>query len=186
MELSRRPASWSVGLCLAVLIQAGCTADPAGTSDALGQVDQSTRSTFTVGWSRESRPVAAPRIRVVEPADESTVTESFAVQVALEGVRVAPAGRVRHGEGHWQILVDQPCIDAGQPSPVDGNVHRVDDGTLISRITLAEGERDLCVQMVDGYGIATNIRDFVTVTVTGGGDGESPPDGMDQDSGTGR
>ncbi len=126
-------------------------------------------------WVRQSQVLNAPKVRVLQPIDGSVVAETFTLQVAFEGIRPAAAGRVRHGEGHWNVLVDRPCIAAGQPIPVaEDGVTVVGNGTLVDDLSLEPGVHELCIQVADGYHIATNIRDFVTVTV--GQDGMVPPD----------
>ncbi len=173
MTVRRRPGRRAVLLAALVAIGSACSPTTGPAEEVGGGGAEATSPSPT--WVGQARSHEVPKVRVLQPADGSIVDETFRVHVVFEGILPAAAGRVRHGEGHWNILVDRPCVSAGDRIPVDeAGVEPVSNGALVSELSLEPGVHKLCVQVADGYHIATNIRDFVTVTV--GQDGMVPPE----------
>lgn len=106
-----------------------------------------------------------PAVRVVAPEDGATVTAPFVVEVETDNLELSPAGRTKDGEGHFHILVDQECVEAGMVIPTDERSIDVSDGASTETISLPAGRHELCVQIGDGFHVAVAIVDRVTVNV---------------------
>lgn len=106
-----------------------------------------------------------PDIEIVSPKDGSKIHSKFEVKVKAVGFELMPKGEVKDGEGHFHIMVDQPCVTAGVVIPEDqGHVH-VGDGSDSKELELLPGHHKLCVQIGDGFHVATNIKKTITVYV---------------------
>jgi hypothetical protein len=107
----------------------------------------------------------------VSPADGDTVTSPITVELAADGVELAPAGIPAVGEGHLHVLADIGCYDSGEviPGPTDedeaeGRFH-LGDGSDTRQIELEPGTYELCVQLADGVHTAFGDTETITVTV---------------------
>lgn len=118
-----RPAvAGQLGLLLIVLVMAGC------------------------GGNTE------PTVRFAEPRDGASVAAPVRVVMAAENFTVEPAGdgTVHDGAGHLHIMVDTPCVDAGQTIPKDDTHLHFGDGSTETELALSPGEHTLCLQAADG------------------------------------
>lgn len=118
------------------------------------------------GDAQPVSPLRQPSIKVVSPADGATVPETFDIAVEVENLNLVAAGQSVVGEGHWHVIVDKGCLASGEPVPQEDeyNVH-VGDGATVKTVTLPPGEHELCVQFGDGFHVAVNITDTLTVVV---------------------
>ena len=107
----------------------------------------------------------------VSPQDGDTVTAPFTVELAADGVTLAPVGAPVAGEGHLHVMADIGCYDTGEripgPTPEDeaeGRFH-LGDGSDSRDIDLAPGTYELCVQLGDGVHTAFGGTQTISVTV---------------------
>ena len=121
-------------------------------------------------YSVEQQPDDA-QASFVSPADGDTVSGPITVELAAEGVDLAPAGAPAVGEGHLHVMADIGCYDSGEliPGPSDedeaeGRFH-LGDGSDSREIDLEPGTYELCVQLGDGVHSAFGQTETITVTV---------------------
>jgi hypothetical protein len=107
----------------------------------------------------------------VAPQDGDTVTAPFTVELAAEGVTLAPVGAPVAGEGHLHVMADIGCYDTGAmiPGPseddeAEGRFH-LGDGSDSREMDLEPGTYELCVQLGDGVHTAFGGTETITVTV---------------------
>ena len=121
------------------------------------------------GYSVDDQPDAQASFE--SPQDGDTVSETFTVELAAEGVDLVEAGAPEVGEAHLHVLADIGCYDTGEviPGPSDedeaeGRFH-LGDGSDSREIELEPGTYELCVQLGDGAHIAFGDTETITVTV---------------------
>ena len=95
---------------------------------------------------------AEPGVRFAEPSDGASVAAPVRVVMAAENFTVEPAGdgTVHEGAGHLHIMVDTPCIEAGNTIPKDETHLHFGDGSTETELDLAPGSHTLCLQAADG------------------------------------
>ena len=120
-------------------------------------------------YSVTDQPAAAASF--VSPSDGDTVASPFSVELAAEGVTLAPVGAPVVGEGHLHVMADIGCYETGEriPGPSDedeaeGRFH-LGDGSDSREIDLEPGTYELCVQLADGVHTAYGDTETITVTV---------------------
>jgi hypothetical protein len=113
----------------------------------------------------EAEPV---RVWFANLTDGDVVPTTFQVQMAAEGVTVAPAGDVVEGEGHFHIMIDSDFVPAGEVIPRDDTHQHFGQGQVVTEMTLPPGEHTLRLQFADGAHTALEgdqYRDEVNITV---------------------
>lgn len=108
-----------------------------------------------------------PSVAFTEPAAGATVTSPVQVGLAAFNFTVEPAGEVHDGAGHLHLMVDVPCVEAGQVIPKDDQHVHLGDGQTDTELPLAPGEHTLCLQAGDGAHTALDLTREVTFTVSG-------------------
>ena len=111
-----------------------------------------------------------PSVRFAEPSDGASVAAPVRVVMAAENFTVEPAGDgiVHEGAGHLHIMIDAPCITAGQTIPKDDAHKHFGDGSTETSLELASGSHTLCLQAADGAHTALageGMTHTITVTV---------------------
>ena len=93
-----------------------------------------------------------PVVRFAEPRDGASVAAPVRVVMAAENFTVEPAGdgAIHDGTGHLHIMVDTPCVAAGQTIPKDEAHLHFGDGSTETELALSPGEHTLCLQAADG------------------------------------
>lgn len=142
------------GAIVLVSVLCACSAD----RNAISEADE-------VRLAVSARSGGTPTIEVIEPQDGATVTSPFRVRVSTDHVALAPAGRTLDGEGHWHVMVDGDCLEAGEVIPKDDSHLHVGSGEDHAEFDLAPGVHDLCVQLGDGFHVAVAVTDVVRVNV---------------------
>ncbi len=98
---------------------------------------------------------AEPRVYFVEPADGASAASPLKVVMAAENFVIEPASDVvAEGRGHLHIMVDTPCVEAGQGIPKDETHLHYGKGQLEAELELAPGQHTLCLQAADGLHVA--------------------------------
>src|SRR5688572_2095973 len=92
----------------------------------------------------------AARVFFTSPADGASVTSPVHVTLGAENFTVEPAGAVKAGAGHLHIMVDAPCVAAGEVIPKDATHLHYGQGQLAADLELAPGTHTLCLQAADG------------------------------------
>lgn len=149
-----RPARVTAVLAALLLaLTAGCAGDPG----AYGVDDQP----------------ADAAARFVSPRDGDEVTSPLLVVLEADGIDLVPCGPAAECEGHLSILVDRPCVAAGDLVPaaaldaVGRGVVALNDGSDRRTIELEPGPHTLCAQLSDGTQLAFGATETITVTVVG-------------------
>ena len=85
--------------------------------------------------------------------------------MAADGVAIEPAGEVRAGAGHFHVIADAGCVDAGQGVPKDADHLHFGKGQTDGDIYLTAGEHTLCLQIGDGAHVAQPLTSMLKVDV---------------------
>ena len=94
---------------------------------------------WSAGCSGDDGPAPnGAELTGIEHEDE--VTSPFEVGMKTEDV----------GGGHFHILVDTPCVEAGEVIPEDDEHLHFDEGETSAELDLDPGKHDLCLQVGDG------------------------------------
>lgn len=93
-----------------------------------------------------------PSVRFSEPREGASVSSPVRVVMAAENFTVEPAGdgAIHDGAGHLHIMVDTPCVEAGQTIPKDETHLHFGDGRTETELDLSSGMHTLCLQAADG------------------------------------
>ncbi|MGI8792866.1 MAG: DUF4399 domain-containing protein [Acidimicrobiales bacterium] len=105
-----------------------------------------------------------PFVSLGVPAGE-TVTSPVSLTMTAENVKVAPAGTVEEGSGHFHVMIDTACVAEGEVVPKDDQHVHLGDGSAAKELGLAAGEHTLCLQLADGAHVALPLTHKVTITV---------------------
>jgi hypothetical protein len=92
----------------------------------------------------------AQSVDFVEPKNGATVSATFKVKFAVDGMSVAPAGEVTPGTGHHHLLIDTADIEENVAIPMDDKHRHFGKGQTETEITLAPGKHKLTMQFADG------------------------------------
>ena len=149
-----------------LLVLSACNGDD--DPDDLDAPDEDVAETDD-DYSIDDQPDAAASF--VSPSDGDTVGTPVEVELAADGVDLAPAGPAVVGEGHLHVMVDIGCYDDGEviPGPSDedeaeGRFH-LGDGSDARELDLEPGTYELCVQLGDGLHRAFGETETIEVTV---------------------
>jgi len=99
------------------------------------------------------KPVGAVRVAKVyfiSPKDGASVGKEFTAKFAVEGLKVAKAGEIVPGTGHFHILIDTPALAEGQVIPTDEKHLHYGQGQTEAKLKLAPGPHTLTLQFADG------------------------------------
>jgi hypothetical protein len=107
----------------------------------------------------------SPSVAFLEPAKGATVASPVPLKLAAFNFTVEPAGEVHPGAGHLHVMVDVPCLAAGEVVPKDDQHVHLGTGQIETELAMAPGEHTLCLQAADGMHTALDITREVTVTV---------------------
>ncbi len=109
----------------------------------------------------------AQSVNFIEPRDGATVSPTFRVKFAVDGMKVAPAGEMSEGTGHHHLLIDTADIAQGEVIPMNDSHRHFGKGQTETEITLPPGRHRLTMQFADGahrsYG--EKLRKSIEVTV---------------------
>ena len=94
--------------------------------------------------------VKMPSVSIVEPKDGATVSKTFTVKFAVNGMKVANSGDMTAGTGHHHLIVDGGPIKKGEVVPTDNTHLHFGTGQMETTLTLPKGEHTLTLQFADG------------------------------------
>lgn len=107
------------------------------------------------------------KVFFTQPLDGAAVRAPLQVAMGAEGLVVEPAGPVREGAGHFHVVVDSACVEAGKTIPADATHHHFGKAQTQATLDLSPGEHTLCLQAGDGAHTAFGATDRITVAVAG-------------------
>jgi hypothetical protein len=99
------------------------------------------------------------------PVDGAAVSNPVHVAFTATGFTLEPAGEVHEDAGHLHVMVDRPCVAAGETIPKDAQHLHFGKGQTSGLIDLTAGKHTLCLQAGDGAHTALDLTDEITVTV---------------------
>jgi hypothetical protein len=109
------------------------------------------KSAVFVGWFVVSVAAHADsRAFFVEPKDGATVSNPVHIVFGVEGMKVAPAGLVKPGEGHHHLIIGGGPMAKGQAIPADETHIHYGKAQTEASIELPAGEHTLTTQFADG------------------------------------
>ena len=158
-----RPKAHRLGALVAAALSTSIVA--AGCSG--GQQNQTLEpaTLSRVSPAISNRDAGPPAIAFMAPLDGDVVSSPFVVQVQTDNIDLAPAGFSRDGEGHFHIRIGNGCMPAGKVLPQEDNTLHVGSGASTSEVELEPGTYELCAQLGDGFHVAVNVTDTITVEV---------------------
>jgi len=107
---------------------------------------------------------------IISPADSSTVSNPVTIRFGLQGMGVAPAGRVKEKTGHHHLLIDvEPSsIDYDNPLPSDDNHRHFGGGQTEVTLDLPSGTHTLLLLLGDHNHVPHKppvMSERITITV---------------------
>lgn len=106
-----------------------------------------------------------PTVAFAEPTDGAVVHGPVALTMTADGITIEASGEAREGAGHFHVIADAGCADAGTAIGKDADHLHLGGGQFTGVIYLEPGPHDLCLQVGDGVHAALDITDTVSITV---------------------
>ena len=122
-------------------------------------------SAFAAACSDATSVSDSASVAFAAPSDGAVVTGPVTVEMAAEDFTIEPAGQVNDGAGHFHVMIDVPCVQAGDVIPADSRHLHFGDGATEATLELPPGDYTLCLQAGDGLHSALDLTDVITVTV---------------------
>jgi len=91
-----------------------------------------------------------PQVTFTNVNDGDTVSSPVHLEWSAENFTIEPAGEVNEAAGHLHIMVDTPCIAAGEIVPNDETHFHFGKAQTEADLELSPGEHTLCLQAADG------------------------------------
>lgn len=117
------------------------------------------------GCATKSMP--EQNVRILEPANNAVVGQTFKVRFGVAGMAVEPAGDVIANSGHNHLLINLDSIAAGESIPFTEKHMHFGKGQQEAEVKLPPGVYKLTAQFANGahqsYGKA--MSQTITVTV---------------------
>ncbi len=110
----------------------------------------------------------SPQVNFTAPQNNATVSNPVQVKWAAQNFRVEPAGAVNAGAGHLHVMIDTPCVAAGQVVPNDDTHKHFGKAQMETELTLTPGKHTLCLQAADGAHVALSgagMTQQISITV---------------------
>lgn len=104
-------------------------------------------------------------VSIISPDDGGRVAGTATIEMAADGLTIEAAGEQRDGAGHFHVIIDDGCINEGDPVPKDVDHVHFGKGQSTGSLYLAPGSHELCLQAADGGHIARSETDTVDVVV---------------------
>jgi len=110
----------------------------------------------------------APQVSLAQPQNGATVPNPVQLKFAAQNFRVEPAGMVNAGAGHLHVMVDTPCVQAGEVIVNDDAHKHFGKAQMEAELTLPPGQHTLCLQAADGAHVAlpgTGMTHQISISV---------------------
>jgi len=85
------------------------------------------------------------------PKDGATVSQTFKVEMEVEGMKVHKAGDPVKGTGHFHIIVDGACVKQGDVVAKDATHIHFGKAQQRTELKLDLGKHSLTLQFADGH-----------------------------------
>ena len=85
------------------------------------------------------------------PKNGAKVKKTFTAKFGVEGMKVANAGEIVEGTGHFHVMIDAPAVKEGEVVPADKTHLHFGKGQTEAKLTLPKGKHTLVLQFADGY-----------------------------------
>lgn len=114
---------------------------------------------------------SSARAFFVDLKNKAEVPKTFTVKFGVEGMKIAPAGIVKPGSGHFHLLIDTDPLtpeELKRPIPADMKHIHFGNGQTETNLTLTPGEHKLQIVMGDGAHKVHNppvMSEVITVIV---------------------
>jgi len=92
-----------------------------------------------------------PHVSIVQPVDGATVGTTFKVVMAVEGMKVLPAGDVVPNTGHHHLIVDGGYIPMNEVIVKDREHFHYGKGQTEATLHLYPGKHTLTLQFANGH-----------------------------------
>ena len=104
----------------------------------------------------------------VKPQDGAKVSEEIALEFAVFGMEIKPAGTplTEQTSGHHHLIIDGGPIAAGKPVPMNDTHIHFGKGQTTHTLKLAKGSHSLTLQFADGAHISYGPTMSKTISVT--------------------
>ena len=100
--------------------------------------------------------------------DGDTVASPVKIGFAVTGAKIAPAGTMDAGTGHFHLLIDTDLPAQDGPLPANDHVKHYGKGQTEDTVTLTPGTHTLQIELADGLHVPFDppvLSDKITVTV---------------------
>lgn len=117
--------------------------------------------------TRSAAPQGA-KIAFTGIKDGDTVASPFKIGLSAEGIKVAPAGSLEPGTGHFHLLTDTDLPPQDAPLPANDHVKHFGKGQIETDVALPPGKHTLQLEMTDGNHLPFQpplLSSRITVTV---------------------
>ncbi len=113
-----------------------------------------------------SGAIKAAHVDFIQPKDGQTISQKYMAKFSVEGMKIAPAGKIEIGTGHFHLLIDTPPVKEGVVIPADATHVHFGKGQAEYEMNLTPGTHTLVLQFADGAHRAYNDMMTKTITVT--------------------
>ena len=108
---------------------------------------QSRESTMTGG---AQGTIKMPKVFFISPKDGATVSQEFKAEFGVDGMKIAPAGDMTPGTGHFHVIIDGPVVASEQMIPTDETHLHFGKGQKEAMLKLKPGPHTLTLEFADG------------------------------------
>lgn len=125
-------------------------------------------SIFVITLSAACASTPSPQVNFTEPQNNATVGNPVKLKWTAQNFRVEPAGAVNAGAGHLHVMIDTPCVAAGQVIVNDDAHKHFGKAQMETELTLTPGKHTLCLQAADGAHVALSgagMTQQISITV---------------------
>ncbi len=84
------------------------------------------------------------------PKDGATVSQSFKVEMDVNGMKVKKAGDIVSGTGHFHLIIDASCVKKGEVVAHDATHIHFGKAQTETVLKIAPGEHTLALQFANG------------------------------------
>jgi hypothetical protein len=106
-----------------------------------------------------------PAVFFANLKDGQTVTSPLKIEMGVNGMTVAPAGKVEPNTGHHHIVLDGNSIPKGEVIPMDATHLHFGKGQTETTIELPPGKHTITLQFADGAHLSYGPDLSATITV---------------------
>lgn len=117
--------------------------------------------------TREAAPEGA-KISFVGIKDGDTVSNPVKFTFGIEGAKIAPAGTMEPGTGHFHVIVDSDLPPQDAPLPATDKIIHFGKGQTEAELTLDPGPHTLQLEFTDGKHMPFDppvVSDKINITV---------------------